>query len=149
MRAFARAQRSIGPTSRFSSRAPLRRLARAGDQALALAESVGKADRQVAQSRGPLPLPRREAETEAAPSRSRSRRASTPSPWDALVAWGRARRPELVARGLRGLLRVAPMRSAEVEAGAVDSSGGTLALARRVAAAVADAPADLGVMKCA
>jgi len=67
--------------------------------------------------------------------------------WDALVAWGRARRdPELLARGLEGLLRVAPSRSAEVEAGAVLLlEAGHLPLARRLAAAIADAPRDLEV----
>ncbi|MBX3191612.1 MAG: hypothetical protein KF819_31760, partial [Labilithrix sp.] len=39
--------------------------------------------------------------------------------WDALVAWGRSHRDaELVARGLEGLVRAAPGRSAEVEKGA-------------------------------
>ena len=68
--------------------------------------------------------------------------------WDALIAWGRARRDaELVARGLGGLLRAAPTRSVEVEKGAVALlDGGEPALARRIAAMVADAPRDLGVV---
>lgn len=67
--------------------------------------------------------------------------------WDALIAWGRGHRDaELVARGLEGLVHAAPMRSPEVERGAVALlSGGQPALARRVASAVADAPRELGV----
>lgn len=65
--------------------------------------------------------------------------------WDALVAWSRARHDaELLARGLEGLLRAAPMRSAEVERGALDLLGeGHLALARRVASSITDAPPQL------
>lgn len=118
-----------------------------GDQALALAESVGKADRQ-----GPELEALYLSLAAKRPERSRAIALTVASgehavAWDALVAWGRTHDdPELVARGLEGLLRVAPMRSAEVEAGAVELLGqGQLALARRVASAVADAPADLGV----
>jgi hypothetical protein len=70
-----------------------------------------------------------------------------PAAWDALVAWGRGHRDaELVARGLEGLVHAAPMRTAEVEKGAVLlMEGGHLALARRVASSVADAPRELGV----
>lgn len=68
--------------------------------------------------------------------------------WDALIAWGRGHRDaELVARGLEGLVRAAPTRSFEVEKGAVALlAGGELALARRVACAVADAPRELEVI---
>ena len=72
----------------------------------------------------------------------------SPAAWDALVGWGRAKAdPELVAVGLEGLLRTAPTRSAEVETGVLELVGlGQAALARRVAAALVDAPADLGVI---
>lgn len=65
--------------------------------------------------------------------------------WDALVAWSRARRDaDLLARGLEGLLRVAPFREAEIEKGIVALEGqGQLALARGVAASLTDAPRDL------
>lgn len=68
--------------------------------------------------------------------------------WDALIAWGNARRDvELVARGLEGLVRAAPARGAEVEQGAARLlEGGQLALARRVASALVDAPRELGVL---
>jgi hypothetical protein len=68
-----------------------------------------------------------------------------PAAWDALIAWGKAHHDaELVARGFEGLLRAAPMRSGEVERGAVELLGeGHGVFARRVAAAVADAPAEL------
>lgn len=70
-----------------------------------------------------------------------------PAAWDALAAWGRGKADgELLARGLEGLLGVAPLRSREVEAGALELLGvGHAGLARRVAARVADAPAELGV----
>jgi len=69
-----------------------------------------------------------------------------PVAWDALIAWGRGKSDgELLARGLEGLLRAAPSRSREVEAGALELLGiGHAALARRVAAQLADAPAELG-----
>jgi tetratricopeptide (TPR) repeat protein len=65
--------------------------------------------------------------------------------WDALVTWARAHRDtELLARGLVGLLRASPSRSADVERGARELLGdGHLGLARVVAAAVADAPREL------
>jgi hypothetical protein len=68
--------------------------------------------------------------------------------WDALMVWGRAHKDaELVARALEGLVHAAPTRSLEVEEGAVALlDGGALPLARRVAAAVADAPRELGVI---
>lgn len=68
--------------------------------------------------------------------------------WDALAAWGRSHRDaELVARALEGLVRAAPMRSLEVEKSAVALlEGGELALARRVASALVDAPREMGVL---
>ncbi len=68
--------------------------------------------------------------------------------WDALQAWGRARRDaELVARAFVGLVRAAPMRSAEAEKGAVALlDGGQPALARKVAVAITDSPRELGVI---
>jgi tetratricopeptide (TPR) repeat protein len=71
-----------------------------------------------------------------------------PVAWDALIAWGHGHRDaELVARGLEGLVRAAPLRSFETERGAVALlQGGELALARRVASAVADAPRKYGVV---
>lgn len=68
--------------------------------------------------------------------------------WDALVLWGRTRHDaELVARGLEGLVHAAPARSIEAERGAVALlDGGAPALARRVAATVADSPRELGVI---
>jgi hypothetical protein len=70
-----------------------------------------------------------------------------PAAWDALIAWGRGKRDaELLARGLEGLLLVAPARSKEIEAGAMELLGiGRAELARRVAAQLADAPSELGV----
>lgn len=68
--------------------------------------------------------------------------------WDALAAWGRSHRDaELVARALEGLVHAAPMRSLEVERGAVALlEGGQLALARRVASVLADAPREMEVL---
>jgi hypothetical protein len=68
--------------------------------------------------------------------------------WDALAAWGRSHRDaELVARALEGLVRAAPVRSLDVERGAVALlEGGELALARRVAATLADAPRELSIV---
>lgn len=68
--------------------------------------------------------------------------------WDALIMWGTARRDvELVARGFEGLVHAAPARGGEVEQGAVALlEGGHLALARRVASALTDAPRELGVV---
>ena len=68
--------------------------------------------------------------------------------WEALVAWARAKNdPDLVARGLAGLVRAAPATSAAVEKAALDLAGeGQTALARDVAAAIADAPPELGVL---
>jgi tetratricopeptide (TPR) repeat protein len=67
--------------------------------------------------------------------------------WDALATWARARHDaDLFARGLVGLLRSAPARSADVEAGARELLGeGHLGLARAVASAIADAPREAGV----
>lgn len=67
--------------------------------------------------------------------------------WEALIAWGRGRSDgELLARGFEGLVRVAPTRSGEVEAGAIELLGaGQAVLARRVAAAIADVPPERGV----
>lgn len=66
--------------------------------------------------------------------------------WEALAHWGRAHADaELYARGLEGLVRISPTRSAEVEKGALDLLGeGQTAYARRVAATIADVPADSG-----
>lgn len=71
-----------------------------------------------------------------------------PVAWDALAAWGRSHRDaELVARALEGLARAAPTRSLEAERGAVALlDGGQLALARRVAASLADAPRELEIV---
>ncbi len=67
--------------------------------------------------------------------------------WDALIAWGRAKSDgELLARGLEGLVRVAPLRSREVEAGVIELLGiGHAALARRVAATIADTSPEHGI----
>lgn len=74
--------------------------------------------------------------------------AQHPAAWDALIVWGRARRDaELVARGYEGLVRAAPTRSGEAEAAAVLLLGDQkLALASRVAVAIADSPRALGVI---
>lgn len=68
--------------------------------------------------------------------------------WDALRAWGDAHRdPVLVARGLIGLLRTAPQRSSEVGDGASALAvAGHVTLATDVAVALADAPAESGVL---
>jgi hypothetical protein len=73
---------------------------------------------------------------------------ANPVAWDALAAWGRGKSDgELLARGLEGLVWTAPMRSRDVEAGALELLGsGETALARRVAAHLADAPPELGVL---
>lgn len=70
-----------------------------------------------------------------------------PAAWDALIAWGRAKGDaELLARGFEGLARAAPARSREVEDGALELLGiGHTSLGRRVAVAVADAPAASGI----
>ncbi len=70
-----------------------------------------------------------------------------PVAWDALIAWGRGKADgELLARGLEGLIRVAPTRSREIESGALELLGiGQAGLARRVAARLADAPHELGI----
>lgn len=71
-----------------------------------------------------------------------------PVAWDALIVWSRAHHDaQLVARGLEGLLRAAPARSVEVEQGASALlEGGELALAQHLAAALTDAPRELGVV---
>jgi hypothetical protein len=68
--------------------------------------------------------------------------------WDALVVWGRAHHDaQLVTRGLEGLVRAVPARSAEAERGAIALlEGGELALARRLACALTDAPREMGVV---
>jgi tetratricopeptide (TPR) repeat protein len=117
------------------------------EQAIALTEAVSKADRQSPQLEALyLSLATKR------PARERAIALTVAAgehvvAWEALIAWGRSHsEPELVARGLEGLLRVAPMRSRDIEAGALDLLGkGQLAFARQVAAAVADAPAELGV----
>lgn len=70
-----------------------------------------------------------------------------PVAWEALIAWGRGKVDgELLARGLEGLLGVVPMRSREIEDGALELLGiGHTGLARRVAARLADAPRELGI----
>ena len=67
-----------------------------------------------------------------------------PAAWEALIAWARSKgRADLVARGFEGLLAAAPARAGEVERGALELLGdGQVALARRVAAAITDAPTD-------
>lgn len=71
----------------------------------------------------------------------------SPASWDALTSWGRGKADyALLARGLIGLLRVAPARSREVEAGVLELLGaGQVSLAREVAAAIVDTPSDRGV----
>jgi len=66
--------------------------------------------------------------------------------WEALVHWGRSHRDaELVARGLAGLVRIAPARRADIERNAVELlRQGFVAQARSVAAAIADVPEDRG-----
>jgi hypothetical protein len=73
--------------------------------------------------------------------------AEQPVAWDALVAWSRAKGDtELLAAAFEGLLRAAPIRSREVEAGALELLGaGQSSLARRVAAAVADSGPERGI----
>ncbi len=70
-----------------------------------------------------------------------------PAAWDALVAWGRGKADaELLARGFEGLMRVAPLRGREIEAGVLELLGiGQAGLARRVAAGLADMSPELGV----
>lgn len=117
------------------------------DQAVALTEAVSKADRQSPQLEAlylSLATKRPARERAIALTVAAGEHVTA---WEALIAWGRAHaEPELIARGWEGLLRVAPMRSNEVEAGALELLGqGQLALARDVAVAVADAPPELGV----
>jgi tetratricopeptide (TPR) repeat protein len=70
-----------------------------------------------------------------------------PVAWDALVAWGRAHHDAgLVARGLEGLVRTAPMREREVELGVLSLLGeGHVSFAQKVAASIADAPRKLQI----
>ncbi|MCL2776399.1 MAG: hypothetical protein FWD73_00235 [Polyangiaceae bacterium] len=67
--------------------------------------------------------------------------------WSALAHWGRSHDDAyLVARGLEGLVTTAPAHTAPVEIGALELlEAGHLVLAREVAAALADAPRELGV----
>lgn len=66
--------------------------------------------------------------------------------WEALAHWGRAHGDaELFTRGLEGLARLSPTRTVEIEKGALDLLGqGYTAYARRLAASIADVPADRG-----
>lgn len=66
--------------------------------------------------------------------------------WEALAYWGRAHGDaELFTRGLEGLVRLSPSRGPEIEKGGLDLLGqGYSAYARRLAAAIADVPADRG-----
>lgn len=146
--AFAQAQ-SIDRTYEPLHVARARCAAARGQEARALAwtESVRPADRQ-----GPelealyLSLAGKRAERSRAIALTVAAGEHVVA-WEALIAWGKTHdEPELVARGLEGLLHVAPMRSNEVEAGALELLGqGERGLAQRLAAAVADAPEDLGV----
>jgi hypothetical protein len=70
-----------------------------------------------------------------------------PAAWGALVAWGRGKADaELLARGLEGLVRTSPDSRFDVEAGVLELLGmGQTALARRVAATLADAPPERGI----
>jgi hypothetical protein len=70
-----------------------------------------------------------------------------PAAWGALVAWGRGKADaELLARGLEGLVRTSPHFRFDVEEGVLELLGmGQTALARRVAATLADAPPEHGI----
>jgi hypothetical protein len=96
------------------------------------------------------------AQRSTSPSDARARERATaltvasaehPAAWDALIAWARAKADdELLARGLEGLARAAPLRSDDVERGALELLGlGQAALARRVASRVADTPVEHGI----
>jgi tetratricopeptide (TPR) repeat protein len=67
-----------------------------------------------------------------------------PVAWDALAAWGVAHRdPEIVARALVEISRIAPTRKWELGGRAVALAGdGNLPQARALAAALVDAPGD-------
>jgi hypothetical protein len=69
--------------------------------------------------------------------------SESPVAWDALVAWGWSRkRLDYIERGLTGLVATAPLRSGEVEGQALAlAASGEVLVARRVSAAIADAPA--------
>lgn len=70
-----------------------------------------------------------------------------PAAWEALASWGRSHGDAgLYARGLEGLLRTAPARRSEVEAGARWLVGrGHVPVARSLAAAVLDASPERDV----
>lgn len=67
-----------------------------------------------------------------------------PAAWEALASWGRSHGDaELHARGLEGLLRTAPARRSDVEAGARWLVGrGHVPVARSLAGAVLDVPPE-------
>ncbi|MDF2696275.1 MAG: Tetratricopeptide 2 repeat protein [Labilithrix sp.] len=121
-------------------------------EGLAIVEQIAAADRQSA-SLEALFVRLASSAPEAPASRQARERAialtlasgDDPVAWDALVAWGRGKADgELLARGLEGLIRAAPFRSRDVEAGALELLGiGHTGLARRVAARLADAPVEL------
>lgn len=150
--AFARALR-IDRTYASALAAQARCAAERGqpDSGVAFVERVAAADRKSADLGALYVKLAAQRANGSADQRARERalaltvaNGANPVAWDALVAWGRGKADgELLARGLEGLARVAPMRTRDVEAGVLELLGsGRATLARRVAATLADIPAD-------
>lgn len=123
-------------------------------EAIAAVERIGPEDRKSASTEALFVRLAAERPDSASDRLARERAISltlasgeNPVAWDALIAWGRGKADaELLARGLEHLVRVAPTRVREVESGALELLGlGRTALARRVAASIADAPPELGI----
>ncbi|MBX3233463.1 MAG: hypothetical protein KIT84_37830 [Labilithrix sp.] len=148
--AFAKAakvDRTYAPL--LAARARCAALRGHGDAAIATMDGIGRADREPSLEALWITLARaRPAARERAIALTVAS-GERVAAWDALLAWGRAHHDAvLVARGLAGLLRVSPLRAREVEAGALELLGdGETGHARAVAAALADAPAELGPVR--
>jgi len=153
--AFARALR-IDPTYAPALAAKARCAAARGEaaEAVALVERIAPEDRSSASLEALFVRLAAQRSDSADDRRARARAIALtvasghdPAAWGALVAWGRGKAdPELLARGLEGLVQTAPHLQADVESGILELLGmGEAALARRVAATLADAPEERGI----
>lgn len=153
--AFGRALR-IDPTYAPALTAQARCAALRGEpqKGIAIASRIAPADRRSADISALFV--RLAAQTTSSDQQARQRaialtlaNGANPVAWDALIAWGRGQGDgELLARGLEGLVHVAPTRSREIEAGALELVGaGQAALGRHVAGVLADAPPEHGIRR--
>lgn len=153
--AFARALR-IDPTYAPALAAKARCAAARGDPAggVAIVERIAPEDRTSAALEALFVRLAAQRSDSADDRRARARAialtvasGADPAAWGALVAWGRGKADaELLARGLEGLVRTSPGSRFDVEAGVLELLGmGQTALARRVAATLADAPPERGI----